>query len=209
MPATVYEKSVREMIHHAYHKHGNNDVRDMTPFAGGMTAEEVAVLLADQPGNKEAGKDIDYLRGRWIRSENFVPMTLPIDQVFPVKIPSGRTESQTVGPIIVEINFRKISQIGQDGKENGFVPPTLDIDGQHRWYDAKKNGQKEIQALVGDLAVPELKKKMGPGFFRSAASNAVRLAEKLGVNKKYERERYARQLFNKLNGPMFFAGQWF
>lgn len=33
--------------------------------------------------------------------------------------------------------------------------------------------------------------------------SAGQLAKRLGVH------RYARQLFNKLNGPMLFAGEWF
>jgi hypothetical protein len=80
-------------------------------------------------------------------------MELPVEILYPVRIPSGRTKSFSTGPIVVEVNFRSVEQTDA-GKPNGFVPPYVIIDGQHRWYTARAAGQETIHAVVGLLAVP-------------------------------------------------------
>lgn len=126
--------------------------RDMTHFSRGATRHDVAQLLADQVGNR-GKKDLEYLENRWTRSEHFVPMELPTEILHPVRIPSGRTRSHSVGPLVVEINFRNVEQTDA-GEPNGFVPPYVVIDGQHRWYTAQQTGQPTIHAIVGVLAIP-------------------------------------------------------
>ena len=126
--------------------------RDMTHFAGGMTAHDVGLLLADQIGNR-GKKDYDYLKNRWVRSSEFVPMELPVEILYPVRVPSGRTKSFSTGPLVVEVNFRGVEQTDA-GKPNGFTPPYVIIDGQHRWYTARQSGQELIHTVVGLRAIP-------------------------------------------------------
>lgn len=130
-------------------------MRDMSNYAGGMTDDEVVMLLADQKGNKKHGDQSKRLRERWVRSEEFVPMILPVDLCYPVRVPSGRTKSYSTGPIVIENNFRNVEQ-SDAGVKNGFIPPWLVIDGQHRWYQAKLSGQKTIRAVVGIDAVGKI-----------------------------------------------------
>jgi hypothetical protein len=88
-------------------------------------------------------------------SDEFQPMVLPTAMLYPVRIPSGKTKSFTVGPLIVEDNFRGVEQ-SDAGVKNGFIPPWLVIDGQHRWLDAINAGQKTMHCLVGVNAVPKI-----------------------------------------------------
>jgi len=97
----------------------------------------------------------DYLQKRWVVSPEFIPMQLPVAMLHPVRIPSGRSHSYSVGPIVIEDNFRKVEQTDA-GVKNGFVPPFVIIDGQHRWYDARQRGQKMIRALVGVNAMKKI-----------------------------------------------------
>lgn len=131
--------------------------RDMSNYATGMTDNEVVRLLADQKGNRARGNTEKRLRDRWVRSEKFVPMVLPTDMVWPVRIPSGKTKSFTTGPIVVEDNFRGVAQVDPEhGGRTDFVPPWLIIDGQHRHAAAQVAGQKTMHCLVGINAVPKI-----------------------------------------------------
>lgn len=134
--------------------------RDMTPLANGATAEQVADLLADQAGNRERGKTRDSLKAKWITSDKFVPMTLPTDLLQPVDIPGKRDKpSRTVGPIVLEANFRGREQ-EHDGTYNGKVPPVFIIDGQHRHAEALAAGQPTMRCLVGVKAVSKIHAEM-------------------------------------------------
>jgi hypothetical protein len=191
-----YEKALHEMLHHAAHTHPANSERDMTTYAHGMTAEQVGELLADQPGNK--GRKPDEMQKKWVTSTKFVPMRVPIHAVHPVRVPSGRTKSHTVGPIVVEDNFRGKEQIlAGDIHPDGFIPPTLIIDGQHRHNDAKNAGETHINALVGEKAVPKILGAMLQHETRER------------YQKKLTADKYARQLFQRISGPMLFCGEWF
>lgn len=139
-------------LHRALGEH----IRDMADMAGGATRREVAELLADQPGNREHGKDVDYMESRWVWSPEFVPMLVPTAAVHPVKIASGRTRSRSVGPIVIDINHRGAKQIDANNVKTDFVPPVVIIDGQHRWNDARIDGVKYMHAIVGTLALPEI-----------------------------------------------------
>lgn len=153
MPRERYRKSAdAERLHQAM----GERIRDMAPMAGGATRDEVAELLADQIGNRQAGKDADYMRNRWVWSPEFVPMLVPTAAVHPVKIPSGRTRSRTVGPIVIDINHRGVKQLNEENIRTDFVPPIVIIDGQHRWNDARLDGVKYLHAIVGTLALPAI-----------------------------------------------------
>jgi len=139
----------RELIQAEHHRRDGR--RDMTNLSTGATDDDIADLLADQIGNKQSGKNRKRLKKRWVVSPEFTPAYLPVAMLHPVRIPSGRTHSYSVGPIVIEDNFRKVEQTDA-GQPNGFVPPFVIIDGQHRWADAKARGQKMIRALVGTHA---------------------------------------------------------
>lgn len=146
---------LREMLQYAYHRHKHNYVRDMSNYASGATGDEIGRLLADQHGNK--GRDPEELKAKWVTSENFVPMTVPTEAVHPVRVPSGNSHSKTVGPIVIEDNFRNVEQKdGHNEEGNGFIPATVIIDGQHRWFDAMQAKQPTIQAIVGEKAIPKI-----------------------------------------------------
>lgn len=135
--------------------HRRDGKRDMSNYSGGMTDDEVVRLLEDQKGNRNKGNDGARLRKRWVRSDEFIPMVLPTAMLYPVRIPSGKTKSFTTGPIVIEDNFRGVEQ-SNAGEKNGFIPPYLIIDGQHRWLDALHAGQKTMRCLVGVDAVPKV-----------------------------------------------------
>jgi hypothetical protein len=181
---------LREMLQAATHRHRHNDVRDLTPFSvRGMSAEDVGKLLADQPGNRKRGKSASGMQKRWVVSQHFLPMQIPLMAVQPVRIPSGETESHTVGPIIVEANEGHRPQL--DGRRNdaktGRVPPVIVIDGQHRWEDAAQEGREWIQALVGDKALPRLNGAVLRTALRHPPpeSNVQRLARALAGRVRY------------------------
>ena len=191
-----YTKSLHEMIQHAYHQHASNAVRDMTHFEHGMSAEDVAKLLADQPGNK--GKTADEMRKKWVASEKFVPMKVPVQAVHPVRVPTGRTESKTVGPIVIDDNFRGVEQLNSGS--SGFKPQTLIIDGQHRHNDAKNRGEQWMNAVVGEKAVPKV----------NAAMIRLGMEGKLPSERSGDVEKLSRRLCRPVvAGPQFFNGEWF
>lgn len=129
-------------------------LRDIGTLSRGATDEQVADLLVDQAGNKEAGKSREYLRKRWITSTRFVPMIVPTAIVEPVRIPKASdSPSRTTGPIVVELNFKSHEQQDADGKKRGFIPSVIIIDGQHRHDEAFNRGQEFMHAIVGDKAI--------------------------------------------------------
>lgn len=144
---------IHEEITAAAHK--KDGTRDTTNYSTGMTDDEVVALLVDQVGNRKKENAAERLRTRWVRSAEFVPMILPTAILYPVRIPSGRTESFTTGPLVVEDNFRNVEQTDA-GKPNGFFPPYVIIDGQHRWLTALQSGQETMRCLVGVDAVPKV-----------------------------------------------------
>lgn len=144
--------NARELILAEYHRRDGR--RDMSYLAAGATAQDIARLLDDQEGNRGKGK-LEHLKSRWIASDDFRPTILPVKMLHPVRIPSGRTKSFSTGPIVVELNFRNVEQTDA-GEPNGFIPPYLIIDGQHRWAEAAANGQEYIHTLVGDKALPRI-----------------------------------------------------
>lgn len=121
--------------------------------SSGLTADQVVNILMSQPGN--AGKDPQRLRERWIESERFMPMEIPIDAVGIASPAVG--QSMTQGPIIVDLNK---AQVGRFEGQFGAPPDVLVLDGKHRLTEAQGRGEKTIQALVGDKAVPLMERAM-------------------------------------------------
>lgn len=147
-----------EQLLEAYHRKSGH--RDMTDLAGGAERHQIVRLLAAQAGNAEKGKTPEYLEKRWVRSPEFVPMILPVEILHPVRVPPpGESGTRSVGPIVVEINFRNVF-MRENRRFTDFVPRTVIIDGQHRWNEAKLAGEKFIHAIVGTLAVPILNKSL-------------------------------------------------
>ena len=111
-----------------------------------MTREDVKQILASQPANK--GKDAERLAGRWIASDRFVKMTIPVNSVGIAAPAEGK--SVTKGPIIVDLN---INDVGRYKGMYGAAPVALVIDGKHRLSEAIAKGEETIEAMVGEKAV--------------------------------------------------------
>lgn len=118
-----------------------------------LTRNDVVDILASQPNNK--GKDKARLGDRWVASQNFTRMEIPIDAVGIASPAKGK--SQTTGPIIVDKN---IAEVGRFEGQYGAPPDVLVIDGKHRISEAKARGEKTIEAFVGDSVVPQMREKI-------------------------------------------------
>lgn len=100
-----------------------------------MTADEVAQVLAAQPGN--AGRDAKSLRDKWVTSERFtlttVHATLP-----DLGVTAGKTgASRSAEPIIVDEN---VQEVARAGGSYGAAPEFLVLDGQNRVVAARRRG---------------------------------------------------------------------
>jgi hypothetical protein len=93
-----------------------------------------------------------FLQDKFVASETFHRMEIPIDAVAPIgRVQAGAT-SRTGGPVIVDANKASFGR-GMYG-----APPQLVIlDGKHRHAEAKARGQTTITAYVGDKALPYLR----------------------------------------------------
>ena len=74
-------------------------------------------------------------------SEKYYLQTIWIDDVEPTGARYIK-RSCSLGPIIVDVN--------EDFSE---LKPVIVIEGKHRWLDARKHGEKTIQAWVGERAI--------------------------------------------------------
>src|ERR1700735_2165299 len=116
-----------------------------------MSADQVAQLLASQHFNKKANLTAEYLKDKWISSDKFVFMQVPINSVTPATEVEPDAKTTSSGPIIVDKN-----KTGY-GRYKGNFGPAADIiilDGKHRHAQAKAEGNKTIDAMVGIQAVP-------------------------------------------------------
>lgn len=147
-----------------YFREGGVNISDDN---GILTGNQVAVILADQHGNRLAnrghGVSPGYMKNKWIVSEKFVLMKLPIWLVSPYKWVSPKDPSHSSGPIIVDANKRGSKlRLGSFGSSLDVMI----IDGKHRYYQARRAGKKEIEAYVGDKVVDlvrEIIDRYGPG----------------------------------------------
>ena len=115
-----------------------------------LTKEDVGNILAKQPLNK--GKSHKDLVDKWVSSDNFTLMDIPVDSVGMATEP--KDIPRTEGPIIVDEN---INEIGRYKGRYGAPPDVIVLDGKHRLAKAIQNGEKTIKAYVGDKAIPHLK----------------------------------------------------
>lgn len=191
-------QSISDLLRYEYDRREGR-VRDISTLSRGATAEQVADLLEDQAGNKEAGKSREYLMKRWVTSERFIPILVPTAILEPVRIPKPSDSiSRTVGPLVVELNFKAHEQQNADGKKRGFIPPVIIIDGQHRHDEAFNRGQDFIHAIVGEKAVPTVIAEM----FRWYALGADRRTSDLEPA-KHSRRKYARPQATKIDRSAF------
>lgn len=134
-----------------------------------ITRDDVKQILANQPNNKE--KNIDDLADKWVASDKFVQMTIPINSVGIASAPTG--VSQTKGAIIVDLNINEAGRL--DGKY-GTPPDVLVIDGKHRISEAKQRGETTINAMVGEKALPAIQKAIDEHNGRNKAIEEATLA---------------------------------
>lgn len=123
--------------------------------ASTLSREDVARVLAEQPGNH--GKDAEYLSEKWVVSDRF---TLTTVHVFlpDLGVTAGKSgESQSSGPIIVDKNIQQVARV--EGSF-GAAPDFLVLDGQNRVVAARRRGPRTIlQAFVGDKILGVLRRK--------------------------------------------------
>jgi len=125
-----------------------------TAAASTISAEDVAKILAAQPGNK--GKTWEKLKDHWITSKSFKLVMVHV-HLPELGVTAGKTgESQTVGPIIVEENIQQVARSG--GGMHGAAPDFLVLDGQNRVVRERKKGLgAKLQAYVGDTIFSKLR----------------------------------------------------
>jgi pantetheine-phosphate adenylyltransferase len=108
-------------------------------FADKVTAHQISLMMDPVPINV-------------ISSETFHLHCIPInDQVTPTGdryLPSSRS----LGPIIIDKKTEDLADIDAYGR----LGEAVIIEGKHRWLDAKENGQPDIWAWIGDMALPIL-----------------------------------------------------
>lgn len=121
-----------------------------------LLADDVAQILANQPGNQTNQRSAADLKNHWIVSSVFrlVPIRCGFVGVSKPK-PSDRSTSHE--PIIVETNVNKVGrEVYSEEGGHGDIPELLVIDGQHRWYEAQDAGKLTMDAYVGDKALPAI-----------------------------------------------------
>lgn len=123
------------------------------------SAEEVRESLwaeAEARG-KPFTMDPDKWRDRWLASQNFRLMSIPVNAVAMPCDPRDQTyghyrmNAATDRPIVVDIN-----KPGVGRTKDGYVPPITVIDGKHRFFGASLRGESHIMAWVGDLAAARI-----------------------------------------------------
>lgn len=125
------------------------------PIPDSLTRNDVARVLADQPGNRN--KDIDHLAEKWIASDDFKLTTVHV-HLPDLGVTAGKTgQSQSTGPIIVDENIQSVARY--EGSF-GAAPRFLVLDGQNRVVATRKQGTcATIQAFVGDRVLRKLRQQ--------------------------------------------------
>lgn len=122
-----------------------------------ISREDVAKILKAHKDrvDPEHGRDLEWFSDSWVDSDVFNLTTFPIDAVGASGKISG--DSQTQGPIIVDLNKREVGRI-----ENSFgaPPEILILDGKHRWNKAIQEGKKIITGFVGNKALGGIQRKV-------------------------------------------------
>jgi len=95
-----------------------------------LTRDEVSDILLSQPNNTDKTKK--YLSDKWLVSEKYTLMEVPIDSIGIASEVIG--ESKTEGPIIIEDN---INYVGRYLGLYGSAPDMLVVDGKHRVAEEK------------------------------------------------------------------------
>ena len=168
-----------------------------------MTGDDVAKVLLEQFGNVQGGKSHEYFKDRWVNSEKFVKMEIPIDAATPATKVQPGAKSYSSGPIIVDLN-----KTGMGRHEGLYGAPAeiLIIDGKHRQAHAKENGKKVIEAYVGEKAIPliesiirkKAKEREGisevvRNFVKEPNGTTIRRMKEFLTDKEIERVRAARK----------------
>jgi hypothetical protein len=134
-----------------------------------ITRDDVIDILAAQPGNRE--KPRDYLSERWVASDVFSLMTIPLASIGVATVSMPKGSSVTQGPIIVDVNQTNVPiSNGMSGPQ----PKVIVLDGKHRWYEASNRGEHYIRAFVGEKAKPYIEKSIQDyGAWREEVKESV------------------------------------
>lgn len=118
-----------------------------------LSKDDVADLIANQHHNKDKNLDRESIQDKWIKSDTFTLMEIPIDIAKPASQVKEGDTSKSSGPIVVDKNKTGLGRhLGMYGAPADF----LILDGKHRHNEAVKAGKKTIQAYVGDKAKKDI-----------------------------------------------------
>lgn len=115
-----------------------------------MSSSDVGRILADQPLNKN--KTVQELQGKWVDSNSFGLIEIPIDSVGIATEVRPGIKSVTKAPIIVDNNINQVGRVRSVFGTHGVPPDVLVLDGKHRWSEAVERGENRIMAYVGNNA---------------------------------------------------------
>lgn len=139
------------------------------------TAEDIAEFVFEAAEEKQQPflyQMPNDWRNKWLKSKNFVLMSLPITCAALPTQPKDpewvltRIHAKADHPIVVDVNKNKIGKAS-----TGFIPPVVVLDGKHRFKAASLRGDSHILAWVGEEAVDLIEEKLtlaagGPGSGR-------------------------------------------
>lgn len=117
-----------------------------------LSRRGVAKILASQYGNSRAGLDANYLEDLWVASDYFTLQPIYLDAVASRLAAAKESPSMTRAPIIVDYNQREVFRLEDADGTYGTPPDVIVLDGNHRWHEAKRRGNDQIMAYVGDQA---------------------------------------------------------
>ena len=133
-----------------------------------QTAKQHPQLNPDAPiakGGREFGL-------HWMDSDRFHLADVPLDKIDwrPGHMSQYKDHppARTKGPIVIETNRRKVGFADDEHR----LPKVTVLDGQHRLYQARQEGQKSIRAWVGDQAMKHIGVVIRPEQYAAAAQTA-------------------------------------
>lgn len=129
-----------------YYREGGVDVPAVDDT---LTRAQIGLILADQYYNKRASVKPDYMINKWVVSNKFKLMEIPLWAIRPYKWVSRSDPTYSKGPLIIDGNKKGLRRnLGAFGSSIDFMV----IDGKHRYYrDIRRSGADTIvSAYVGD-----------------------------------------------------------
>lgn len=157
-----------------------------------VSGADIGRLLAAQKNNVDAraegvaGRDAESLADRWVASDEFVLMDIPVGMARPATAPEGPASVTPDMPIVVD---RNKTGAGRVHGKFGAPADIIIIDGKHRHATAENSGQATIKAWVGKEAVPLIEKAQQPTIGKKAPAESVGTSKKAPTKPKRARKK--------------------